>query len=70
MISVSTLYDEYVDRQKLSKQKSPFEYIVPPPSIGVGTKIVAVVSVANYSISNYSCSNYINFLLRREHLKT
>ena len=29
-ISVSTLYDEYIDRPKLSEQKKPFEYIVPP----------------------------------------
>ena len=38
MIPVSTLYDEYIDRRKLTEQKNPFEYIVPPPSRGVGTK--------------------------------
>ena len=37
MIPVSTLYDEYIDRRKLNEQKKPFEYIVPPPSRGVGT---------------------------------
>ena len=37
MILVSTLYDEYIDRPKVSEQKNPFEYIVPPPSRGVGT---------------------------------
>ena len=37
MILVSTLYDEYIDRRKLSEQKKPFEYIVPPTSRGVGT---------------------------------
>ena len=38
MISVSTLYDEYIDRQKLPEQKNPFVYIVThPPSRGVGT---------------------------------
>ena len=39
MITVSTLYDEYIDRPKLTEQKktNPFEYIVPPPSRGVGT---------------------------------
>ena len=37
MIPVSTLYDEYIDRRKLTEQKNPFEYIVPPPSRGVGT---------------------------------
>ena len=34
MIPVSTLYDEYIDRPKLTEQKNPFEYIVPPPSRG------------------------------------
>ena len=38
MTPVSTLYDEYIDRPKLTEQKNPFEYIVPPPSRGVGTK--------------------------------
>ena len=37
MIPVSTLYDEYIDRPKLTEQKNPAEYIVPPPSRGVGT---------------------------------
>ena len=39
MIPVSTLYDEYIDLPKLSEQKNPFEYLVPPPppSRGVGT---------------------------------
>ena len=32
MIPVSTLYDEYIDRPKLTEQKkNPFEYIDPPP---------------------------------------
>ena len=32
MIPVSTLYDEYIDRPKLTEpKKKPFEYIVPPP---------------------------------------
>ena len=31
MIPVSTLYDEYIDRPKLTEQKKPSEYIVPPP---------------------------------------
>ena len=40
MIPVSFLYDEYIDRPKLTEQKkkNPVEYIVPPPpSRGVGT---------------------------------
>ena len=31
MIPLTFLYDEYIDRPKLSEQKKPFEYIVPPP---------------------------------------
>ena len=39
MIPLAFLYDEYIDRPKLSEQqKNPFEYIVPPPS-GVATNI-------------------------------
>ena len=38
MIPLTTLYDHYIDRPKLSEQKNPFEYIVPPPLKGVGTK--------------------------------
>ena len=37
MIPLTFLYDEYIDRPKLSEQKNPFEYIVPPPTSGVGT---------------------------------
>ena len=37
MIPDSILYDEYIGRRKLTEQKKPFEYIVPPPSRGVGT---------------------------------
>ena len=36
MIPLTFLYDEYIDRPKLTEQKKPFEYIVPPRS-GVGT---------------------------------
>ena len=38
MIPLTFLYDEYIHRPKLSEQKKPFEYIVPPPSSGIGTK--------------------------------
>ena len=38
MISLIFLYDEYIDRPKLTEQKNPFEYIVPSPTSGVGTK--------------------------------
>ena len=39
MIPVTFLYDEYIDRPKLSEQKKPFEYIFPPPTNGVETTI-------------------------------
>ena len=38
MIPLTFLYDDFIDRPKLS-EKNPFEYIVPPPTSGVGTKI-------------------------------
>ena len=34
MIPLTTLYDEYIDRSKLTEQKNPFEYIVIPPQEG------------------------------------
>ena len=37
MIPLTFLYDEYIDWPKLTEQKNPFEYIVPPPTSGVGT---------------------------------
>ena len=37
MIPLTFLYEEYIDRPKLSEQKNPFEYIVPTPTSGVGT---------------------------------
>ena len=40
MIPLTFLYNEYIDRPKFTEQKNPFEYIVPPPIIGVGTKIL------------------------------
>ena len=39
MIPLTFLYDEYIDRPKFTEQKkNPFEYIVPSPTSGVGTK--------------------------------
>ena len=44
MIPVPTLYDEYIDRPKLTEQKNPFEYVVPPPpSRGVGTILMGII---------------------------
>ena len=42
MIPLTILYDEYIDQPKLTEQKNPFEYIVPPPTSGVGTKIIVL----------------------------
>ena len=39
MIPLATLYDEYNDRSKLTEQKNPFEYIVPPPQVGRNNKL-------------------------------
>ena len=33
MIPLTALYDEYIDRSKLSEQKNPFEYIAPPSDL-------------------------------------
>ena len=37
MIPLTFLYNEYIDRPKLSEQKKPFEYIVPPRTSGLVT---------------------------------
>ena len=37
VISLIFLYDEYIDRPKLSEQKKPIEDIVPPPPPQVGS---------------------------------
>ena len=42
LIPLIFLYDEYIDRPKLSEQKNPFVYIVPPPTSGVGKNRVWV----------------------------
>ena len=34
MLPLTFLYDEYIDRPKLTEQKNPFEYIVPAPTSG------------------------------------
>ena len=48
MIPLTFLCDEYIDRPKLTEQKNPFEYIVPPPpTSGVGTK--NKMTVLNFS---------------------
>ena len=44
MIPLTFHYDEYIDQPKLSEQKNQFEYIVPPPTSGVGTIIGKLIS--------------------------
>ena len=31
MMPLTTIYDEYFDGSKFTAQKTPFEYVVPPP---------------------------------------
>ena len=62
MRPLTTLYDEYIDRSKLSEQKNPFEYIVLPPSIGVGTKRRNKVTFQNV-IDNFFCPHFVNLFL-------
>ena len=53
MLPLTILYDEYIDRSKLTEQKKPVEYVVPPPSRGVGTK--------NIQCLDESCENQISW---------
>ena len=40
MIPLTTLYDDYIDRPKLTDQENPFDYIVPPPTkVGGNNKL-------------------------------
>ena len=38
MIPLTILYDEYIDRPKLTEQKNPVEYIVPPSPLKWGSE--------------------------------
>ena len=62
MIPLTTLYDDYIDRPKLTEQKNPFEYIVPPPLKWVGTKTVdvALKNEIPQMSSRISCNLAIN----------
>ena len=57
MIPVSALYDEYIDRPKLTEQKKTHEYIVPPPSREVGTKIKILSKPLKSAISRLGKGN-------------
>ena len=34
MLPLRILYDAFIDRPKITEQKKPFEYIIPPPLNG------------------------------------
>ena len=68
MIPRTFLYDEYIGRPKFTEQKKPFEYIVPPPTSGVGTKIVRVYGFVELnptpeSNSEITCTVPVKLLL-------
>ena len=43
MIPLTLLYDDYINRPKLSEQKNQFEYIVAPPLKWVGIATVQIL---------------------------
>ena len=45
MIPLKTLYDEHIDRRKLTELRKPVELIVPPPQNVVGTVMLSVTNV-------------------------
>ena len=53
MIPLTTLYDEYIDRPKLSEQKKLFECIVPSPLKWVGTKTESFKKIIQSTVSAY-----------------
>ena len=66
MIPLTTLYDDYIDRPKLSEQKkNPFDYIVPPPLKWVGTiflKKLYILTIAKMDCC--SCVDYCVFVTK------
>ena len=44
MTPLTTLYDDNIDRPKLSEQKNPIEYIVPPEIKWVGAKKICTAT--------------------------
>ena len=64
MIPLTFLYDEYIDRPKLTGQKKPFEYIVPSPTSGVGTKNIATSQTTKVKTNNELNNIFFTFLTR------
>ena len=70
MIPVSTLYDEYIDRRKLTEQKKPFEYIVlPPPTSGLEQLHQSYTLFGLFGVSKNCCSGHLSLNLQRSYLK-
>ena len=67
MIPLTTLYDDYIDRPKLTEQKNnPFEYIVLPPLELVGTiraRIAILHGILSVLEVIFSERNFWPFLL-------
>ena len=62
MIPLTFLYDEYIDRSKLSEQKNPLEYIVPPPTRGVGTETSSVLIIDFTRVESLASTyEYVSF---------
>ena len=55
MIPLTALYDDYIDRPKVSEQKNTFEYIVPPPLKWVGTMILMMIQKPKYLSKKLNC---------------
>ena len=70
MIPVSTLYDEYIDRPKLTEQKNAFEYIVPSPSRGVGTIIMFYFKVIYKNSVFKAINEIVSFSFTRAYIMT
>ena len=52
MIPLTFLYDAYIDRPKLSEEKNPFEYIVPPPTSRVGAIIAKMTQLRPVEVAD------------------
>ena len=49
MITLTNLYDDYIDRPKLTEQKNPFEYIVPPSPLKWGSEQLNINWSSNFT---------------------
>ena len=72
MIPLTILYDEYIDRPKLTEQKNPVEYKFPPSPLKWGseqklaTSFLAAIKI-NLSQGGYSLTNYKTALSSLQH---